>query len=253
MDKPYIIGLLVVDELLRPVISGCWYHRSVRGRRAPHHRGILHYQPSGRRRVLCHIRHFRDESTTDHHAHHHARTDHHARVDHHHTYHGKIVQGITWERSWESGYWLSTVVWDGQKINRRSREHSESYCVLTVMSMVGLTSPVWTLDRFQMVTGEFWQSILHTKLGKLMCVTLVFDIPWLPYIWRRDKESLLFTGKQHDPLEKVLWTIPWKTHWRHQSIRCCRLVMTKEFSPMMMTVMVNHDILHQYWVRYWYL
>jgi hypothetical protein len=34
---------------------------------------------------------------------------------------------------------------------------------------------------------------------------------------------------------KVLWTRPWKTHWIHQSIRCCRLVMTKESSPMMMT------------------
>jgi hypothetical protein len=31
------------------------------------------------------------------------------------------------------------------------------------------------------------------------------------------------------------WTRPWKTQKRHQSIRSCRLVMTKESSPMMMT------------------
>jgi hypothetical protein len=34
---------------------------------------------------------------------------------------------------------------------------------------------------------------------------------------------------------KILWTRPLKTYRRHQSIRCCRLVMTKESSPMMMT------------------
>ncbi len=32
---------------------------------------------------------------------------------------------------------------------------------------------------------------------------------------------------------KKLWTRPWKAHWRHQSIQCCRLVMAKESSPMM--------------------
>jgi hypothetical protein len=31
------------------------------------------------------------------------------------------------------------------------------------------------------------------------------------------------------------WTRPWKAQKRHQSIRSCRLVMTKESSPMMMT------------------
>ncbi len=31
------------------------------------------------------------------------------------------------------------------------------------------------------------------------------------------------------------WTRPWKVQKRHQSIRSCRLVMTKESSPMMMT------------------
>jgi hypothetical protein len=31
------------------------------------------------------------------------------------------------------------------------------------------------------------------------------------------------------------WTRPWKSQKRHQSIRSCRLVMTKESSPMMMT------------------
>jgi hypothetical protein len=33
----------------------------------------------------------------------------------------------------------------------------------TVLSMTGLTSPVWTLGMFQMVTGEFCQCIQHTK------------------------------------------------------------------------------------------
>ena len=33
----------------------------------------------------------------------------------------------------------------------------------TVMSMVGLTSPVWTLGMFQMVTGESCQCIRDTK------------------------------------------------------------------------------------------
>ena len=32
-----------------------------------------------------------------------------------------------------------------------------------------------------------------------------------------------------------LWTRPWKSHWRYQSIPCWWLVMTKESSPMMMT------------------
>jgi hypothetical protein len=31
------------------------------------------------------------------------------------------------------------------------------------------------------------------------------------------------------------WTRPWKAQKRHQSIRSCRLVMSKESSPMMMT------------------
>jgi hypothetical protein len=31
------------------------------------------------------------------------------------------------------------------------------------------------------------------------------------------------------------WTRPWKAQKRYQSIRSCRLVMTKESSPMMMT------------------
>jgi hypothetical protein len=31
------------------------------------------------------------------------------------------------------------------------------------------------------------------------------------------------------------WRRPWKAQKRHQSIRSCRLVMTKESSPMMMT------------------
>jgi hypothetical protein len=35
------------------------------------------------------------------------------------------------------------------------------------------------------------------------------------------------------------WTRPWKSHWRHQSIRRYRLVMTKESSPMMMTLTGN--------------
>ena len=33
----------------------------------------------------------------------------------------------------------------------------------TVLSMVGLTSPVWTIGMFQMVTGESCQCIRHTK------------------------------------------------------------------------------------------
>ncbi len=33
----------------------------------------------------------------------------------------------------------------------------------TVLSMVGLTSPVWTLGMFQMVTGDSCQCIRHTK------------------------------------------------------------------------------------------
>ena len=38
---------------------------------------------------------------------------------------------------------------------------------------------------------------------------------------------------------KILWTRPWKRHWRHQSIQCCRLVtVTKESSPI--PVMITH-------------
>ena len=33
----------------------------------------------------------------------------------------------------------------------------------TVLSMIGLTSPVWTIHMFQMVTGESCQCIRHTK------------------------------------------------------------------------------------------
>jgi hypothetical protein len=32
-----------------------------------------------------------------------------------------------------------------------------------VLSMVGLTSPAWTIDMFQMVTGESYQCIRHNK------------------------------------------------------------------------------------------
>jgi RNase P subunit RPR2 len=44
----------------------------------------------------------------------------------------------------------------------------------TVMSMVGLTSPVWTLGMFQMVTGESCQYI-HAPNRRIR-VTLVFDM-----------------------------------------------------------------------------
>ena len=45
------------------------------------------------------------------------------------------------------------------------------------VSMVGLTSPVWTLGMFQMVTGESCQCIRRTKQTDLCHdTTLVFDI-----------------------------------------------------------------------------
>ncbi len=50
--------------------------------------------------------------------------DHHVSTEMY--YHGKIVQGITCERSGETGCWPPT--WGGKNSNRRSRQHSEAYC-----------------------------------------------------------------------------------------------------------------------------
>jgi hypothetical protein len=42
-------------------------------------------------------------------------------------------------------------------------------------------------------------------------------------------------GKEHDALKKNFMDKTLENRLRHQLIRCCRLVMTKEASPMMMT------------------
>ncbi len=72
-------------------------------------------------------------------------------------YHGKIIQGITFERSWETGY-----EYQCEEVKKATDDliNSPKY---TVPSMVGLTSPVWTLGMFQMVTGESYHCIQHTK------------------------------------------------------------------------------------------
>ena len=56
-------------------------------------------------------------------------------------------------------------------------------------------------------------------------------------------------GKQHDALKKALWTRRWKAHWRQEWIPNCRLVMTKESSPMMKTRTGNGSSLR--WVGGW--
>jgi hypothetical protein len=73
--------------------------------------------------------------------------------------HGKIVQGITCERSWETDF-KSHRQCQSEKTTTDDLVNTPKH---TVLSMVGLTSVVWTLGMFQMVTGESCQCIQLTK------------------------------------------------------------------------------------------
>jgi hypothetical protein len=123
----------------------------------------------------------------------------------HHTstgicYLGKIVQGITYERFWV--YYL---------LPTRCMSCLRCCCQGTLMST-------------------------KRTLMSLGCGESPETVPWLSCIWRRDRASLFFLLENRMMISrKKLGTRPWKTHWSHQSIPNCRLVMTKESSPMMMT------------------
>ena len=50
-----------------------------------------------------------------------------------------------------------------REAEKKAKDNAARNPKRTVLSMVGLTSGVWTLDMFQMVVGESCQCIRHTK------------------------------------------------------------------------------------------
>ena len=72
---------------------------------------------------------------------------------------------------------------------------------------------------------------VRTTLYKVRCQGYdKKDDTWEPITHLQGYATMVKTFK-----ESKLWTRPWKTHWRQQSMPNCRLLMTKESSPMMMT------------------
>ncbi len=117
---------------------------------------------------------------------------------------------------------------------KRSRNH-----------MKGPTSPVWTLGMFQMVTGHSCQCMKRTKQSTACDITI-----------RHASCTVAGCGQTSEHFQsensmmrsrKALWTRRWKAHWRQEWIPNCRLVMTKESSPMMKEHTGNGSSLR--WVR----
>ena len=76
--------------------------------------------------------------------------------------HGKIFQGITY-KAWD----LEKLAADlRREVENKTTDDLTNTPKNTVLSMIGLTSPLWTLGMFQMVTGESFQYIRHTKQTK---------------------------------------------------------------------------------------
>ena len=70
----------------------------------------------------------------------------------------------------------------------------------TVLSMVGLTSPVWTISMFQMVTGESCQCIRHTKQTNLSEVDVrhsTYTVPKCCFVIRYQNTSNLDRRADH--------------------------------------------------------
>jgi hypothetical protein len=81
---------------------------------------------------------------------------------------------------------------------RREAESKEEHDLknapnYTVLCMKGLTSPVWTLGMFQMVTGDSCQCMKRTKQNTVDeypdVVRMWRQFQWMPWISRRDNRN----------------------------------------------------------------